>query len=504
MSSSLFPYASKVEETLRLASRRRLLVEAAEQLAPTLSVVLSGFALTLLLGTDSLGWLPVILLSAVGLTVAALRLKRRLLSLYRVAQMLDRKLSLNDTLSTAHFLLSSPAVDNNGAARFQLEQASRVAEEVKVQDAFPFEGKRAWALCGALLAVSFGLFALRYLVTQSLSLQPPLVALQMPSAVERLEKSLRPKPDHVKTPPLPRYYPANPITGNSTEARDNRSLPTEASDPAGSDDRNGELTKAQTQTAGKGKQRASDTKSGTRSGDGKSSGEQASEKTEERSEQQAGAQSPPSKDEQPANGQSNSPGLMNRMKDALSNMMAKMRANGAPQQSGQRNEGSQDQAKNNQSASAAAQQGQGNDRQNAQGEESSENQNAEGQAQGQTSERPQNGQGRSSDQSAQKGSDAQSGVGRQDGDKGIKDAEQLRAMGKLAEIIGKRSANLTGDMTVETPSGKQQLKTAYSQQVGRHSDSGGEINRNEIPMMYQQYVRDYMEHVRKQQAQSKP
>lgn len=479
-------------------------MEAAAQLAPTLSVILGGFGLTLLLGTDSLGWLPVTLLSAAGLTVASLRLKRRLLPRYRVAQMLDRKLALSDALSTAHFLLSSSTVDHSGAARFQLEQASRVAEGVRVQDAFPVGSKRVWALCGALAAVSFGLFALRYLVTQSLSLRPPLLALQMPSVVERLEKSLRPKPDHVKTSPLPRYYPASPITGNSAQTRDNRSLPTEASDPAGPGDRNGELTKAQTQTAGKGNQQESDTKSETRTGDGKSSGEQTSEKTEERSEPQAGAQSPHSKNEQAANGQSNSPGLMNRMKDALSNMMAKMQANGAPQQSGQRNEGKQEQAKNNQSASAAAQQGQGNERQNAQGEESSENRNAEGQAQGQTSERPQNGQGRSSDQSAQKGSDAQSGVGRQDGDKGIKDAEQLRAMGKLAELIGKRSANLTGDMTVETPSGKQQLKTAYSQQMGHHSDSGGEINRNEIPMMYQQYVRDYMEHVRKQQEKSKP
>jgi len=417
--------------------------------------------------------------------------------------MLDRKLVLSDALSTAHFLLSSSEIDNNGAARFQLEQASRVAETVKVQDAFPFRGQRAWALCGALAAVSFGLFALRYLVTQSLSLRPPLVALQMPPVIERLEESLRPRQDPLETSPLPRHYPAIPITGDSTEARDNRSLPTEASDPAGASDRNGELTKAQTQTAGKGNQQTSDTKSESRTGDGKkSSGQEAPEKTEERSEGQAGAQSPPSKDEQPANGQSNSPGLMNRMKDALSNMMAKMRANGAPQQAGQRNEDREDQAKNNQSASASAKQGQGNDRQNTQGEESSENQNAEGQAQGQTSERPQNGQGRSSDQSAQKGNDAQSGVGRQDGDKAIKEAEQLRAMGKLAEVIGKRSANLTGDMTVETPSGKQQLKTAYSQQVGRHSDSGGEINRNEIPMMYQQYVRDYMEHVRKQQTQT--
>ena len=70
-------------------------------------------------------------------------------------------------------------------------------------------------------------------------------------------------------------------------------------------------------------------------------------------------------------------------------------------------------------------------------------------------------------------------------------------MGKLADLIGKRSAQLTGEMTVETSSGKQQLRTQYSQKLGEHSDSGGEINRNEVPPIFQRYVREYMEEVRK-------
>ena len=508
MSSSLFPYASRVEETLRLASRRRLLVEAAEQLPWALGIVLSGFILILLFGTALFGWPWITLLSAAGITIAALRLRRRLLSPYRVAQLLDRKLSLSDALSTAHFLLSKSSVDNDGAAQFQLEQANQVAATVRVEDAFPFKAKRAWAICGALAAVSFGLFALRYLVTQSLSLRPSLVAFQMPPAIERLEESLRPKQDRVKTPSLPRYYPAHP-TADSPEAKDNPTLPTEASEPAGTGDRNGDLTKAQTRTAGKADQQASDAKSEARAGDGKSPEAESTGKTEERSGPQREAQNAAAgKDQSANNGQNTSPGLMNRMKDALSNMMAKMRANGAPQGGGQqRGEQTQDEGKKGQNASATnttPKPGQQSSQENARNEQSSEDGNGEGRAQGQTSERPQNSQGHGSDQAAQKGSDAQSGVGRQDGEKEIKNAEQLQAMGKLAEIIGKRSASLTGDITVETPSGKQQLKTAYSQQSGRHTDSGGEIHHNEIPMMYQPYVREYMEKMRKQQEKSKP
>ncbi len=71
-------------------------------------------------------------------------------------------------------------------------------------------------------------------------------------------------------------------------------------------------------------------------------------------------------------------------------------------------------------------------------------------------------------------------------------------MGKLAEIIGKRSQNVTGEMMVEVPSGKQQLRTAYSGRIGQHSDTGGEINRDEVPLIFQEYVREYMERVRKQ------
>jgi hypothetical protein len=192
-------------------------------------------------------------------------------------------------------------------------------------------------------------------------------------------------------------------------------------------------------------------------------------------------------------GQQSAQGLMDKMKDALSSLMAKMRQN-STQQSQQNNQPSEDDKAGSRNSGKAQQAAQ----QDARNQESSREQSAEGQPQGQASERTQASQGRSSDSSPEKGADAHSGIGRQDGDKDLKEAQQLEAMGKLAEIIGKRSANVTGDMMVETPSGKQQLKTAYSQKLGHHSDSGGEINRDEIPLADRQYVREYMELVRKQ------
>jgi hypothetical protein len=197
--------------------------------------------------------------------------------------------------------------------------------------------------------------------------------------------------------------------------------------------------------------------------------------------------------QQSAGGQQGSQGLMDRMKDALSSLMAKMRETSSPQ--GQQSNRPSNEDKAASQNSGKTQHGQQGDARNQQ---ASQEQSSEGQAQDQASERTQASQGHSSDSMPEKGADAHSGIGRQDGDKNVKEAEQLQAMGKLAEIIGKRSASVTGDMTVESSSGKQQLKTAYSQKVGHHSDSGGEINRDEIPLADQQYVREYMELIRKQ------
>ena len=206
----------------------------------------------------------------------------------------------------------------------------------------------------------------------------------------------------------------------------------------------------------------------------------------------------PNPDRSKGSSPQSSPGLLDKMKDAMSSLVSKMRrrlhrrhrripANSritamtktrAPARRAIRHSQAKQGANNQQNGQEA----------NAQGEENS-----------QTAERAQNAQGRNSDRSSDKnGNDAHSGVGRQDGAKELKEAQQQEAMGKLAEIIGKRSANLTGEVMVEVPNGKQQLQTKYSQKVGKHADMGGEINRDEVPLIYQQYVREYMEQVHKQ------
>ena len=121
------------------------------------------------------------------------------------------------------------------------------------------------------------------------------------------------------------------------------------------------------------------------------------------------------------------------------------------------------------------------------------NQDAQG------SEQAKSGQGKSNGKSDERSNsqDGKSGIGKQDGDKSLKEAEQLAAMGKISEIIGKRAQNVTGEVMVEVASGNQQLRTQYSQRRAVHADTGGEINRDEVPLAYQQYVQSYFEEIRK-------
>ena len=77
-------------------------------------------------------------------------------------------------------------------------------------------------------------------------------------------------------------------------------------------------------------------------------------------------------------------------------------------------------------------------------------------------------------------------------------AEQLAAMGKISEIIGKRSQNITGEATIDVQSTSQQLRTGYQDRKSEHVQAGAEINRDEIPVALENYVTQYFEQVRKQ------
>jgi len=470
-----------------------------EQLALAVCSVLLGGIFMLLLGTQILKWYWLVLLGVVGIAIAVARIRDRVLTRYKVAQLVDHKLQLNDSLSTAWFLLSRDGGENDAAYRIQLEQAERVAAGVKPSVAFPFQGQRSWAVMGALAGVAFGLFATRYLVTGSLSLERPFVPVTFAAVFERVEKWI-PGEKYGATAGNRGEEQVKSARSGELQEKDGRAglLGSENSKSGKPDGSSGQSSSSQL-TAGEDKMR-----------DGRQASRESSRSPgqanqpgapEQASNNQPDAQQAPNAGEQQSATQQNSSGVLDKMKDALSSLMAQMRPRSESQQSAQNQErSSQEESGGDQGNTAKEQAAR---QQDARNEQAAQQESSEGEGQGQTTEKPEASGGRNSDQSPEKkSSDARSGAGRQEGDKDVQEAEQLRAMGKLAEIIGKRSASITGEMMVETRSGKQQLKTEYSQRMGHHSDLGGEINRDEIPLIYQQYIREYMEQVRKQQAKN--
>jgi hypothetical protein len=182
--------------------------------------------------------------------------------------------------------------------------------------------------------------------------------------------------------------------------------------------------------------------------------------------------------------------LMDKLRDAMANMMNKLKA---PQKDGQQQ-------------SSQAQQNGKQDSSNQKGSQQKSSQSAaadkdaqQDQQQGDNGDKKQSADAKGGEKSADKSApqDSKSGIGSEDGDKSAREAEQLKAMGKLSEILGKRSANVSGEVMVEVGSSKQQLKTPWSQKQAQHTDAGGEIHRDEVPLMYQQFVQQYFDEIRK-------
>jgi hypothetical protein len=491
-----------VDTVVRAAHQRHALILGAEQLALALILVFGGGILMLLAGTQILNGYWLVLLGAIGLAVGVMRYRRRALAQYTVAQILDRRLSLKDTLSTAWFLRhQSPAAEPESfATRTQLAQADEVADGIDPRPAFPVTGQRKWVAAATLAIIAMSLFGVRYFVSHTLDLRHSLIPIHWNEVLATIERHLSPS-----LVPQGDKNMADARSQTQDAKSDANPLPDEimgVKNPYGSD--SPADAPAAKEPNGQ-KADASNPDNNTPGPEGQKAGNNPQNQTASNNPQQQntpGMQSQPNGQQGNDAQQGQQQGLMDKMKDAVSSMLSKMRPSQGQQnsQSAQQRPNQDEQGKNDGSQNEQAQAKQPG----PETQQGSKESGAEGEEQSQTTEKTQNLQGRSSDKPSEKnGNEAHSGVGRQDGAKDLRDAQQQEAMGKLAEIIGKRSANLTGDVMVEVPNGKQQLRTAYSQKSGKHMDSGGEINRDEVPLMYQQYVREYMEQVHKQAGASK-
>ena len=485
---------------VRQARRRILGNQLFTQGANAAIAALAAFILLLLLGTLILSW-PVALSIPLAATAFGIyRVKRRMPSPYAVAQLIDQRLGLADNLSTALFFseVDPGARVSPDIRRAQFEEAERLAQTVDVRRAVPYTMPRAVYLVAGLALVAASLFALRYGLSRHLDLKQPLAnflpeSLTGGKAVHQANNARRNARQTPQTPddgssapnqdqPAPGQQDANQeiptpgeIPAEALAKMDAKSVPVQKAD----EQRDNEMATDDADSEGE----ADSSQSGEESQDGQGDG-----KSGQSDKQQKG-------DKQDAKDASESSSLMSKMKDAFQNLLSKAK----PQQSQQ----GEKQGKDGNSAQSKAQQGSkqnGKDGQPQNSQQQGDAQEGEDGQEAKNSENAQQGKGQGKSDSQQASKQPGSGIGSQDGDKAIKNAEQLAAMGKISEILGKRSATISGEATVEVQTTNQQLRTPYAQKGAQHTQAGAEISRDEVPVALQPYVQQYFEQVRKQAA----
>jgi hypothetical protein len=483
---------SPVSQLLKKARRRSMLDLVLDQSALAISIAMGGAILLLLTGTSLLEWYWIALLAVASLAVGLYRLRGRVPSEYRLAQRIDWKMNLADALSTAHYF----AGEDKPICLQQRQSAEEVARTIDPRVAVPFTRSRfAWPAAGLAL-VACGLFAVRYAVTGTMSLEPSLVKMAYDTFFGTGPQKQVAKNNIRKNPvdpnsPLDQGNPDAPTTQND-QTPDSELKTVETPDV------NNSAAADQSKEAAKGEKSSPDDPQGDNGEKGEKGDQSADQDDKGNQDKKDGSKSGDKKEgkqdpkNQNANNENSS--MLDKLKDAVSNMMNKMKS--TPPKEAQSAQNSQD------SKSGSQEKGQ-KSAQNQKGSQS-ESQDADAQSdqqqqQGDKSEQKQSANSKSGDKSQDKNNspDAKSGIGSSDGDKAAKEAEQLKAMGKISEILGKRAQNVTGEVMVEVGSTKQQLKTPWAQKQATHVEAGSEIHRDEVPLMYQQFVQQYFEEIRK-------
>jgi hypothetical protein len=453
------------------------------------SAALCAFILLLVIGTQVLNWYWALLLPGAAVGLAVWRVRRRLPSLYVTAQRVDRRMQLADALSTALYFGTEQTTPRPSSALrdYQRTEADRVATGVDPRQAVPYVAPRSAYITAVLLLVASSLFGLRYGLTDRLDLKQPL-AFILRDSLGLPEQSQRARLDPRKDP---------------NKLADDDPLATDQGQPADSADQNQppeDSAENTSQEPQKGTPKA-DPKSKNSQSDADNSEDGQADQSEQPLDSKQNANSKDGqkdgKESQSGNSpssqsQQNNQSLLSKMKEAMQNLLSSMQQNPREQQQN---------ASNQMSKGGKSQQNQG--KQQAKGEKSkSQSGDSQDQQSADEGQEAQNSPGQSADQQDSPLANKQpgSGAGNRDGAKDVRQAEQLAAMGKISEIIGKRAANVTGEATVDVENTSQQLRTGYQDRRGEHSQTGAEIHRDEIPVALESYVEQYFEQVRKQPA----
>ena len=490
-----------IESLIARARRRYALNETMAQSAFAAAVCVAGFVLMLIFGTRYLEWWTLGFFAAAGIAIGAARGYKRVPNTYATAVKLDENAHLHDALSTAIYYAQPGVTQAAGSESFRIsqkQQAEAAATGVQLEQAVPFAVPRALYAMAALCVLASALVALRYGIGHGLDLRAPLTQLifedqaaqqakKSQSAYPKSQNAWMQEAQSLLSKLGVKQDPEHPAPGDEealTKAieealqnpADNNSDAQQQGNQGGSTGKNGQQAKG------------GDPQSNAQSGDPLDNGDQQAKENQQEGEGanpksgDSNSKSSNAKNGTPSKNES----LLSRLKDAVSNMLSKS----DKQQDGQQSQKNQQNAKNDQQ-SGKGQSGKGAQQQG----EAAQSDATDGQPD--DSQNGQQAQGKLNSQDSKSPSQGGSGIGSQDGSKETKAAAQLKAMGKISEIIGQRAATVSGETSVEVQSGAQKLHTDYSNTAATHAQTDSDVTRDEIPLALQSYVQQYFNEVRK-------
>ncbi len=481
-----------VDDLIRRARQRFVLNETLAQFAFAAAVVIAGFILVLVVGTRFMGWGALAVFAAAGIAIGSWRVWKRIPDSYATAVKLDENARLHDTLSTALYFSSHDA-DSPEFLRAQRQQAETSAGNVRLEEAAPFIIPRTLYVMAALCVLASGLIALRFGIGNGLDLRAPITqflledqaaaqdAKKHPGTIQKSQKQWAQEAESLLSKLGMGPKPGEPAPGDPDALE--KALEQALENPAEASAKN-EKGSGGADKGGQPKEGASPQDS---PGDPLDNGQESADQTgNEGKESKAGDKgSKASSGKNPSSGGKES--LLARLKDAVSNMMSKADENSSSQKG-------QQSAKSDSQDGAKGQQAKGDQQQS---QSQADGQDGQPGSDGQSG---QQSQGKLNSKADTKPGQGGSGIGSQDGAKDIKAAEQLKAMGKISEIIGQRAATVSGETSVEVESGSQKLHTDYSKTAAAHAETDGDVTRDEIPLAVQSYVQQYFAEVRKNAA----
>jgi hypothetical protein len=480
-----------IEDLIRRARRRLIVNEALSQSALACAFLVGGLALILIVGTRYLEWWTLGLFAAAGIAIGAVRIRRSIPGEYAAAVQVDKNAALKDSLSTALWF-SQHAAPFPEAQIIQRSQAETAAQSVDLDTAIPFTMPRSLYVMAALVLLATGLIAFRFVATRGLDLRAPLTEVFFEDLAARpqdkkanLDNAKQKRMEDAESLLAKLGVPLNPEDKKDEAALDKAiDQALEGAQTPANKGEKGEAGKpGESQPAGLEQSPNGDPLDGKEGESKDQSGDKNQGKDGGKGDNKGA----------PKDGNGDNGSLMSKLKDAVNNMFSKPGDKGSDKKDGQKG-----QAKGDQKSGEKGQQSQGKD------QKGQESQAQDGEPSGDAQQDGQQAQGKAGSKSSEQSAQAGSGVGSQDGAKDLKAAEQLKAMGKLSEIIGKRSSQVTGETTIEVQSGNQSLRTNYSTKTATHGEADSDVNRDEIPVSLQPYVQSYFEQVRKASQQAKP